>query len=187
MAGHSKWNNIKNRKGAQDKARAKVFNDISKLIRIAVKTSGSGDPKSNPSLRLLMDKARQANMPNDKIQKAIDAGLGRGKGGAIQEIIYEGFAPGGVGMLVIAQTDNPNRTAGEVRSIISKKGGNLAGPNAAMFLFQRQGDTYQAAMPMEITDAQTISQLEELVEDLEASDDVEEVFMAATWASTQEE
>lgn len=187
MSGHSKWNNIKNRKGAQDKAKAKVFNDLSKLIRIAVKQSNSGDPKSNPTLRLLMDKARQANMPNDKIQRAIDAGLGRGKAGAIQEIIYEGFGPGGVGMLVIAQTDNPNRTGGEVRSTFSKRGGSLAGPGSAMYLFQRQGDTYQALMPMEITDEQTITQLEELVGDLETNEDVEELFLSATWQQAQVE
>lgn len=183
MAGHSKWNNIKNRKGAQDKAKAKVFNDISKLIRISVKSSGSGDPKSNPGLRLLMDKARAANMPNDKIQRAIDVGLGKGKSGSIQEIIYEGFGPGGVGMLVVAHTDNPNRTASEVRNIFSKGGGTLAGPNAAMYLFQRQGDTYQTVMPMAVTDETARLQLEDLVEELENNEDVEEVFVAATWVS----
>ena len=186
MAGHSKWNNIKNRKGAQDRARAKTFNDLSKLIRIAVKQGKSGDPKANPSLRLLMDKARQANMPNDKIQRAIDAGLGKGKGGAIQEIIYEGFGPGGVGMLVIAQTDNPNRTAGEVRAQFSKNGGALAGPGAAMYLFQREDISYTPLMPMEVTDAEVIVQLDELMAELETNDDVEELFVAATWESPAE-
>lgn len=187
MSGHSKWNNIKNRKGAQDKVRAKTFNDISKLIRIAVKSSGSGDPKNNAALRLLMDKARQANMPNDKIQRAIDVGLGKGKAGSIHEIVYEGFAPGGVAILAIAQTDNPNRTAGEVRAIFSKKAGNLAGPGSAMFLFKRQGDTYETVMPIELTDPASILQLEELIEELENNEDVEEVFVAATWVSPQDE
>lgn len=185
MSGHSKWNNIKNRKGAQDKVRAKVFNDLSKLMRIAVKQSNSGDPKSNPTLRLLMDKARQANMPNDKIQRAIDAGLGKGKGGSIQEIVYEGFGPGGVAMLVTAVTDNPNRTASEIRAIFSRAGGALAGPGSAMYLFKRQGDTYETIMPLELTDQSIISQIEALVEELENNDDTEEVFLSATWPASQ--
>lgn len=186
MSGHSKWNNIKNRKGAQDRAKAKTFNDLSKLIRIAVKEGQSGDPKSNASLRLLMDKARQANMPNDKVQRAIDAGLGKGKAGSIQEIIYEGYGPGGVGILVIAQTDNPNRTAGEVRAHFSKSGGALAGPGAAMYLFQREDLSYKPLMPIEITEAEVIVQLDELLAELETSDNVEELFVAATWESPAE-
>jgi YebC/PmpR family DNA-binding regulatory protein len=178
MSGHSKWNNIKNRKGAQDIHRAAIFNQISKQIRIAVKQGKSGDPKSNPSLRLAMDKARSANMPNDRIQKAIDTGLGKGKNGSIHEIVYEGFGPAGVAFLAVAQTDNPNRTSGEVKFIFSRNGGALAGPGSAMYLFTRHGDEYTATMPMDVPEENREAVLDLMVE-LEANDDVEQVFVSA--------
>lgn len=178
MAGHSKWNNIKNRKGAQDIQRAAIFNQISKQIRIAVKMGKSGDPKTNPSLRLAMDKARAANMPNDRIQKAIDTGLGKGKNGSIQEMVYEGFGPGGVAILAVAQTDNANRTSGEIKFIFSRNGGALSGPGSAMFMFTRQGDEYTATMPMDPPE-ESLESLLDLVSELEANEDVEQVFTSA--------
>jgi len=183
MSGHSKWNNIKNRKGAQDIQRAAVFNQLSKQIRIAVKQGKSGDPKSNPSLRLAMDKARAANMPNDRVQKAIDKGLGKGKNGSISEIIYEGFGPGGVAILAVAHTDNANRTSGEIKFIFSRNEGALAGPGSAMYLFHRQGDEYVVTLPTPTPEAE-LEALVTLVSDLEANEDVEQVFLSTLLPET---
>ncbi len=180
MSGHSKWNNIKNRKGAADTKRASLFTQIAKLIRVAVKEGKSGDPKSNPSLRLMLEKARAANMPNHNIQRAIERGLGKSSSGAvIQEITYEAFGPGGVGMLIVAHTDNPNRTSSEVKFLLSRGGGSLGGPGSAMYLFERNKESgeYQTTMPIEI-DETALEKLLELTESLEANDDVEQVFVA---------
>jgi len=178
MSGHSKWNNIKNRKGAVDSQRASIFNRLAKQIRIAVREGKSGDPKSNASLRVLLDKARQSNMPNAKIQKAIDTGLGKSATGVINEIVYEGFGPGGVGMLVVAHTDNPNRTSAEIKFIMSRGGGTLGGPGSAMYLFKRVGEEYETVMPIPVDDDTVIPLLEELIERLQENEDVEDVFAA---------
>ena len=179
MAGHSKWNNIKNRKGAVDKKRGKIFGQISKLIRVAVKEGGSGDADSNPALRVALDKAKAANMPNTNIDRAIERGLGKTASGAtIQEIVYEGFGPGGVAVLVVAQTDNTNRTSSEMKFAFSRNGGSLGGPGSAMYMFTRDDDGgYVCTMPIE-TDEATKNQLESLVEKLRESDDVEDVYLA---------
>lgn len=184
MAGHSKWNNIKNRKGAVDQQRAATFNVLAKQIRIAVKQSGSGDPKANPTVRMLLDKAREANMPKEKIQRAIDSGLGKGSNGIINEVTYEGYGPGGVAILAVAHTDNPNRTASEIRYIFSRNGGNLSGPNSAKFMFQWVDDSYQSTMPVEITDPLVAQQLQELYAELSANEDVEDVYVSADLSET---
>lgn len=184
MAGHSKWNNIKNRKGAVDEQRASTFNQLSKLIRIAVKQAGSDDPQSSPSVRVLLDKARQANMPKDKIQKAIDSGLGKGSNGSIQEVTYEGYGPGGVAFIAVAQTDNANRTASEIRYIFSRNGGSLSGPNSAKFMFTWDGEAYIPSMPLEIDDPQQIEQIQNLQTQLEENDDVEDVYHTAQLPET---
>ncbi len=178
MSGHSKWNNIKNRKGAIDSQRAAVFNQLAKQIRISVKLGKSGDPKSNASLRMLLDKARQANMPKEKVQKAIDTGLGRSATGVINEVVYEGFGPGGVGILAVAHTDNANRTSSEIKFIFSRGGGALGGPGSAMYLFKRNGDEYETTMPIPVEDEATQEQLAALLDELEANDDVEAVYAA---------
>ncbi len=178
MSGHSKWNNIKNRKGAIDTQRAQVFNQLAKQIRIAVKLGKSGDPRANSSLRVLLDKARAANMPKDKIQKAIDTGLGKGAGGTINEIVYEGFGPGGVGLLVVAHTDNPNRTSSEIKFIFSRGGGTLGSPGSAKHFFKRNGDEYEVVVPIPVEDEMIKDKLQELIDELLANDDVEDVFAA---------
>jgi YebC/PmpR family DNA-binding regulatory protein len=181
MAGHSKWNNIKNKKGAADAKRGKVFSQISKEIRVAVREGKSGDPSANPRLRVQIEKARAANMPKENIQRAIDRGLGKGKGGMIQEVVYEGFGPQGAGMIIVAQTDNTQRTAGEVRSTLSKAGGSLGGPGTAMYLFQRQGDEYQVTIPMAIENPELQEKLQNLIDTLREIEDIEDVFCAGEW------
>ncbi|HEX7017787.1 MAG TPA: YebC/PmpR family DNA-binding transcriptional regulator, partial [Patescibacteria group bacterium] len=153
------------------------FTQLAKLIRSAVKENGSGDPNSNPSLRLILDKARAANMPKENIQRAIDKGLGKSSTGqAYQEFLYEGFGPQGVGLLIEVVTDNPNRTSSEVRTLLSKAGGSLAGPRSVSYLFQRnQAGEYEPTIPMPADD-EVKEKLAELIENLEELDDVEAVY-----------
>jgi YebC/PmpR family DNA-binding regulatory protein len=138
MAGHSKWANIKRRKGAQDAKRGKVF---TKLIRELVTASrlGGPDPAANARLRLAVDKARGANMPKDTMERAIARGAGGGDDANFDEVVYEGYGPGGTALLVEGLTDNRNRTVGEVRHALTKAGGNLGDPGSVAYLFEKKG------------------------------------------------
>lgn len=138
MAGHSKFANIQHRKGGQDKKRAQAFTKIAREIQAAVKLGGS-DPNSNPRLYRAMAAGRAMNMPKDNIQRAIDRGGGVGAE-QLDEIRYEGFGPGGVGVIVECLTDNKNRTAGEVRAAFAKHGGNLGETNSVSFAWKRVGE-----------------------------------------------
>jgi YebC/PmpR family DNA-binding regulatory protein len=137
MAGHSKWAKVKHFKGAIDAKRGKIFAKLAKEIFVAAK-QGGGDPGMNPRLRMVLLKCRAANMPNDNIDRAIKRALG-GEGGAIEELTYEVFGPGGAALLVELSTDNRNRTAAEIRSLLTKNGGTMASAGAVTRLFQRQG------------------------------------------------
>ncbi len=165
-----------------DAKKAKVFSQLAKNIRVAVREGASGDPKFNAGLRLILDKARAANMPKEKIERAIESGLGNRNGQSLQHILYEAFGPGGSGMLIAAITDNNQRTSAEMRFILSRGGGTLAGPGSAQYLFARQGEEYLPTMPLELSDDATIEQLEKLIDDLRANEDVEDVYVSATWA-----
>ena len=137
MAGHSKFKNIMHRKGAQDKKRSKMFSKLAREITVAAKL-GSPDPDMNPRLRTAMQAARAQNMPKDNIDRAIKKSLEAG-GESYEQVRYEGFGVGGVGVIVEALTDNRNRTAGEIRSTFSKHGGNLGETGAVSFMFERVG------------------------------------------------
>ncbi len=181
MSGHSKWNNIKNKKGVIDAKKSAVFTHIAKNIRIVVKSGGAIDPKFNVSLRLWMEKAREANMPKEKVQKAINSGLGKGTDGKIiHEIHYEVFGPFGVAMIIVAFTDNPNRTSAELKSILNKNEGNMSGPGSVfyMFDFDKKTQEFKCKMPLELELAQKekISHLKQQLEDL---DEVENIYVAA--------
>jgi YebC/PmpR family DNA-binding regulatory protein len=139
MAGHSKWSKVKRFKGAIDAKRGKIFSKLSKEISIAAK-SGGGDADGNPRLRSAILAARAASMPNDNIERAIKRGTGEGQEAAhFEEIVYEGYAPGGVAVIVEAATDNKNRTAAEIRSVFSKNHGNLASSGSVSYMFHRKG------------------------------------------------
>jgi len=138
MAGHSKWANIKHRKGAQDAKRGKVFTKLIKEITVASRIGG-GDPDGNPRLRAALDKARQANMPRDNIDRAIKKGLGDLDGVSYEEGIFEGYGPGGVAVIVEFMTDNRTRTVADVRHTFTKYGGNLGVSGSVAFLFERKG------------------------------------------------
>ncbi len=138
MSGHSKWSTIKRQKGANDAKRGAMFTKVAREIMVAARASGA-DPDSNYRLRLAMDKARAINMPADNIKRAIERATGGGDAEQFEEIVYEGYGPGGVAVLVEAATDNRNRTAAEVRSIFAKTGGQLAGSGAVAWQFEARG------------------------------------------------
>jgi YebC/PmpR family DNA-binding regulatory protein len=137
MAGHSKWANIKHRKARQDASRAKVWTKVIREITVAAK--GGPDPEDNPRLRLALEKANQANMPKDTIKRAIQKGSGTGESGALEEIVFEGYGPGGVAILVETMTDNRNRTVADVRHAFTKFGGNMGTDGSVAYLFNKLG------------------------------------------------
>ena len=137
MAGHSKWANIKHRKARQDASRGKVWTKVIREITVAAKDGP--DPNDNPRLRLALEKANASNMPKDTIKRAIEKGSGTGETGQLQEIIFEGYGPGGVAILVETMTDNRNRTVSDVRHAFSKFGGNLGTDGSVAYLFKKLG------------------------------------------------
>jgi YebC/PmpR family DNA-binding regulatory protein len=138
MSGHSKWSSIKRQKGVNDARRGAIFTKMGKEISVAVRVGGP-DPEANYRLRLAIDKARSVNMPADNIKRAIERASGGDKGASFEEIVYEGYGPGGVAILVETATDNRNRTAAEVRSIFAKAGGQLAGTGSVAWQFEPRG------------------------------------------------
>ncbi len=139
MAGHSKWAGIKHKKAIVDARRGKLWTKLARAITVAAK-EGGGDVKGNPALSLAVQKAKDASMPKDNIQRAIDKGTGAGADAANYEtVLYEGYGPGGVAMLIEAMTDNRNRTGSEVRHLLSKHGGNLGEPGSVAYLFDKKG------------------------------------------------
>jgi YebC/PmpR family DNA-binding regulatory protein len=139
MSGHSKWSSIKHKKGAADAKRGKLFSKLARAIIVAAR-DGGGDPDHNPTLATAIQKARDASMPKDNIQRAIDRGTGAGAdGAAIERILYEGYGPGGVAILVEALTDNRNRASAEIRFAFSSHGGSLGEPGSVAWIFEKKG------------------------------------------------
>lgn len=141
MAGHSKWANIRHRKGRQDAKRSKIWSKCSRAIIVAAK-NGGGDPTMNHTLRYAIDEAKAANMPKDTIQKAIDKGSGDGEGNNYEEIRYEGYGPHGVAVMLDLLTDNRNRTASEIRRLFDKYSGNLGATGCVAYMFEQKGEIY---------------------------------------------
>ncbi len=175
MAGHSKWANIQHRKGKADKAKAKLFSKLSKEITIAAKLGGP-DPDMNPRLRLAVNNAKGQSMPKDNIQRAIDKAAG-GDLAAYEDIRYEGFGPGGVGLIVECSTDNRNRAAGDIRAAFSKNGGNLGETNSVAFGFENVGEI---VFPREAGDEEEIMEaaIEAGASDIESDADGHYIFTA---------
>jgi YebC/PmpR family DNA-binding regulatory protein len=139
MSGHSKWHSIRRSKGILDQKRGQLFTKLARDITIAAREGGGGDPDGNFRLRIAVDKAKAGNMPADNIQRAIDRGLGKGGEAKIEEIYYEGYAPGGIALLIETATDNRNRTNSEVRATLSKAGGNPGEPGSVGWMFEAKG------------------------------------------------
>ena len=155
MSGHSKWATTKRHKAAVDAKRGKIFSVISKELMLTAR-DGGGDAEFNPRLRTLILKAKQANMPAENVERAIKKGTGELEGTIIEELLYEGYAPGGVGLIIEVTTDNKNRSASEVRSTLGKGGGNLAGAGALSYNFKRKG---QFLIAKDKTDEDTLTEL----------------------------
>ena len=139
MSGHSKWHNIQKTKGAADAKRSQAFTKIAREIIVAVKEGGSGDPNNNSRLATVIAKAKAANMPNDNIKRTIDKALGAGNTDSFENVVYEGYGPSGVAVIVEALTDNRNRTAPEVRHLFDKYGGNMGASGCVSWSFDRKG------------------------------------------------
>ena len=139
MSGHSKWHNIQKTKGAADAKRSQIFTKIAREMIVAVKTGGSGDPNNNSRLATVIAKAKAANMPNDNIKRTIDKALGAGNTDNFEKVVYEGYGPSGVAVIVEALTDNRNRTAPEVRHLFDKYGGNMGASGCVSWSFDRKG------------------------------------------------
>ncbi len=190
MAGHSKWANIQHRKKAVDAKRGKIFTQVNRLLTVAAK-AGGGDPDSNPALRLAIDKANAANMPKDNIERAIKKATGDLDGVTYEELRYEGYAPGGVAVMVDCLTDNRNRTVAEVRHAFSKHGGNLGTDGSVSYLFTKIGvlnfapgtseeEVMEAALEAGADDVVTADDGSiEVVTTPEAYDDVKKAMRAA--------
>ena len=144
MSGHSKWSTIKHKKGAADAKRGKIFSKLAKELTISARASG-GDPSANITLRTILSKCKAANMPADNIERAIKKGTGALQGAALEEILFESYAPGGVGLIVQCLSDNRNRSVAEVRHVLQRHNGTLAGANQVMRNFQRRGQILVAA------------------------------------------
>ena len=138
MSGHSKWATIKHKKGAADAKRGKLFNKLARQIEVSAR-AGGGDVEAKPTLRTAVQKAKASQMTNDAIDRAIKRGTGEGDGGVYDNITYEGYAPGGVALLIDVLTDNRNRTSADVRNMLGKMGGSMAEPGAVSWQFSRRG------------------------------------------------
>lgn len=176
MSGHSKWANIKHRKEAQDNKKGKIFTKIARELTVAAKIGG-GDPSANSRLRLALDKARAANMPKDNVDRAIKKGTGEGNDQVFEDITYEGYAPGGVGILVKTLTDNRNRTIMEVRTVITKRGGSMAEAGSVAWQFENKGEI---EVPIKACSEEEIMNiaLESGAEDVSVDDDVYSIVTA---------
>jgi YebC/PmpR family DNA-binding regulatory protein len=168
MAGHSKWSQIKRKKAVTDSRRAAAWTKIIRELTVAAKLGG-GDPAGNPRLRLAMDSARDANMPNDNIERAIKKGTGELEGVEYQEISYEAYGPGGVALFIEALTDNPNRTVADIRHALSRNGGNLGTTGSVAWMFDRRGQIILDAERYDEADVLEAA-LEGGAEDMEVAD-----------------
>ena len=168
MSGHSKWHSIRRTKGVLDQRRGAMFTKLAREITVAAR-EGGGDPDMNFRMRLAVEKARQANMPGDNIQRAIDRAVSRGGEAAIDELYYEGYGPGGVALMVQAATDNRNRTAAEVRAAFAKGGGNLGESGSVAWMFEPKG-----LITIEMPDGKSFDADEVMLQAIDAgADDVQ--------------
>ena len=182
MSGHSKWSTIKRQKGANDAKRGAVFTKVAREITVAAR-AGGGDPDANYRLRLAMDKARAVNMPADNIKRAIEKAAGGNAAEQYEELVYEGYGPGGVAILVEAATDNKNRTASDVRAMFTKNGGQLAGAGSVAWQFEERGVVAIARNGMEPDDVALMA-IDAGADDVDTEADPIEVLVDSTQLET---
>ncbi|MBI4035194.1 MAG: YebC/PmpR family DNA-binding transcriptional regulator [Candidatus Chisholmbacteria bacterium] len=175
MSGHNKWSKIHRQKGIADQKRGQEFSRLSQMITLAVRAGKSPDAQTNAQLRMLLEKAREINMPKENVGRAIDRGLGKGSSGEVmEEVVYEGYGPGGVAMIVKTTTSNRNRSLAEIKNAFERFGGSLGSPGSAAYAFSIQDGRYVAAIKIAV-DETTAERLKQLVEGLEEYEDVEQV------------
>lgn len=178
MSGHSKWHSIKHKKGAADAKRGKIFTVHAKLITIAAKDGG--DPDSNAALRVAIDNAKAANVPNSNIDKAVKRGTGEDKAGVVfSEVMYEGYGPAGIAVYIQALTDNKNRTVANVKSILTKNGGNMGTAGSVGYLFHKKGRVVVKTTPDKFDDVE-LAAIDAGAEDIQRGDDFVDVYTGPT-------
>ena len=175
MSGHNKWSQIKHKKGASDAMKSKVWGKLAK--RIIVESKISGGDVTSPTLRTWIEKAKAANMPKDNIDRAVKKGISN-DAGAMDSVVYETYGPGGAAILIEALTDNRNRTAPEIKHLLSERGLELASPGSAAWAFQKTNDGYDAKTTVPLSEADT-EELMKILEAIDAHDDVEDVYTNA--------
>ncbi|NLO74393.1 MAG: YebC/PmpR family DNA-binding transcriptional regulator [candidate division WS1 bacterium] len=176
MAGHSKWANIQHRKGRQDEKRGRLFAKISRNLIVTAR-EGGGDPATNPKLRTIVEEAKAAEMPKDKIEYAIKRGTGEIEGASYEHMRYEGFGPAGVALIVEVLSDNMQRTVADIRSIMKRHGGNLGAPGSVTWMFEPKG---LIVVPQELADEETVftAAVEAGAEDVQGDEDNWEILTA---------
>jgi YebC/PmpR family DNA-binding regulatory protein len=173
MSGHSHYDTIHRQKELNDSKKGKIYSKMSKEIVIAVRTGGGTDPNFNYKLRMVMDKAREYNMPKSNVERAINSGT---EGGALDEVMYEGFGPSGISVIIQAATDNRNRTSQEIKNVLERVGGSLTGPGSVSFNFENKG--LLLVKKSDNPDEQTLQLIDLGVDDVEDTDDGLEVYVA---------
>jgi YebC/PmpR family DNA-binding regulatory protein len=176
MSGHSKWSQIKHKKALSDAQKSRHFAKLARQIAVAARIKGP-NPEINPVLRAIVEKARQANMPSDNIERAIKKGIG-GEKEKLEEVLFEAYGPGGAAMLISGITDNKNRASQEIKHVLSEHGAKLAAPGSAKFLFQKTSGGWQARTLLPI-DEKTKKDLMKLFEILDENDNVQDIFTNA--------
>lgn len=179
MSGHSKWSKIKREKQAKDKQKGNIFSKLSRLITLAViEGGGITDPENNIKLRLAIEKAKNLNLPKENIERAIEKGTGP-ESQELKEVVYEAFGPEGVSLIILATTDNMNRTLSEIRNVLELHGGKLGTQGSVLHLFKKSGLSTFEVMPyasVEISDKDVVKRVLGLVDAIENLDDVQKVF-----------
>ena len=175
MSGHSKWHNIQKTKGAADAKRSQIFTKIAREMIVAVKTGGSGDPANNSRLATVIAKAKAANMPNDNIKRTIEKALGAGNADNFESVVYEGYGPNGVAVIIEALTDNRNRTAPEMRHLLDKYGKGLGASGCVSWSFDKKGVIVLDAEDLD-EDTVMMDALDSGADDMQADEDVFEIF-----------
>lgn len=185
MAGHSKWSQIKHKKALTDAKKSQIFSKLAALIVVAVREKGK-DPSGNPKLRMAIEKARSINMPREKIDRAISRGAGDLPGAMIEDVLYEGYGPAGIAILVEALTDNKNRTLAELRRIFSEHGGKLGETGSAKWMFDRitkeDGMEYVPRSPVAIEKIDDAKAIESLFFALDEHQDVKDIYSNARFS-----
>jgi len=180
MSGHSKWSQIKHKKAATDEKKAQLFSKISRFINVAVKEGGS-DPSINPRLKLAIEKAKEVNMPNDNIERAVKKGLGAATGENLEEALYEAYGPAGTAIIIEVITDNKNRTLNEIKHLLSQYDAKISAPGSALWAFEKPAgqEKWEPKHLIPVENNEDKEKVRKLLKELENNDDVQNITINA--------